>query len=583
MSIESTIQNFHDSIRSAAIHLKNYEREIDQKQNTIRDCIQNIPSSPPAADTGENALVKSCNEIINQHNKAIHTWKRKIEKYISGKQFVNRFEKSLLVIVFADVKAGKSSLGNFISGYSYQNTKYGSLYTKPTCYVYDYTEKNIDAGTEKILEDGYFIEDEIQATASIQYFTLLDGLTWVDTPGIHSLTTEYEDLAKEYIKYADLILFLTPSNNPVKMDEANEIRKLIQCDKPLLITITKSDIGRRVPDETGSLHTMLTPKSDENRKQQETYVESEIKKFGGNDIVSQNKYISISTKLAVKALADDDTELFRQSNMPDFFEQIGAVISEKAVKLKMKRPLDEFNFVVGELLNGNEENGFIGLKKLKENMETVLSDIAKQEKTLDDLSEIILLRAKGMISNSLHAALATEKHKGTLSDKEHLSELVNKLVNQTLSSIISEEIGNNIANFQKVTINQSQAVVEMDFEKKKKQIEYEVQEGKERLRDPRGIIEHVQHWLFDKEFYEFSIRTRTKTREIEIGDNFNELFQVIYENLQLEMKRITVQQIEKAKADYYGHLKQIIHMLCDKIHAAADELENLMYRKETLL
>ena len=39
-------------------------------------------------------------------------------------------------------------------------------------------------------------------------------------------------------------------------------------------------------------------------------------------------------------MEQNDEELFKQSNMPDFFEQIGTVISEKAVALKMKRPLD---------------------------------------------------------------------------------------------------------------------------------------------------------------------------------------------------------------------------------------------------
>lgn len=576
MTIETTIKSFHDSIRSAAVSLKNYEREMDEKQHTIHTCIQNIPSTPPAIKKGETALVKSCNEIITQHSKAVRNWKQTIEKYISGKQFVNRFEKSLLVIVFADVKAGKSSLGNFISGYSYQNTKHGDLYTKPICYVYDYTEKNKDSGTEKVLKEGHFIEDEIQATASIQYFTLLDGLTWVDTPGIHSLTSEYENLAKEYIKYADLILFLTPSNNPLKMDEAQEIKKLIQCDKPLLVTITKSDTGSVIFDENNNRRTSLRPKSDENRKLQEDYVKDEIERFGGNNIVSQNEYISISTKLANNAMEQNDEELFKQSNMPDFFEQIGTVISEKAVALKMKRPLDEFNFVVRELLDGNKQSDFIGIKKLKENMETILADIETQEKKLDALTETIMLQAKGILSNSLYQSLSTEKSKGTLSEKEHLSELVNDLANQTLSSVISEEIGNNIANFQTMNINQSRAIIEVDFEKKKKQIEYEIQEGKERLRDPKGIIEHVQHF-FGKEFYEFSIRTKIKTREIETGDNFNEFFQIIYESLQTEMKRIVMEQIDKAKGEYYGNLKQIIDTLCKEINTAILELEGLMY------
>ena len=49
-------------------------------------------------------------------------------------------------------------------------------------------------------KESFFKEGVIETTAEIQYFTIKDGLTWVDTPGIHSLTEENED---EYMPSTD--------------------------------------------------------------------------------------------------------------------------------------------------------------------------------------------------------------------------------------------------------------------------------------------------------------------------------------------------------------------------------------------
>ena len=61
---------------------------------------------------------------------------------IERSEFVNRHEKSILAIVFADVNAGKSSLGNFVSGYYLQNTAYADLYQKPVCEIEDFSAGN---------------------------------------------------------------------------------------------------------------------------------------------------------------------------------------------------------------------------------------------------------------------------------------------------------------------------------------------------------------------------------------------------------------------------------------------------------
>ena len=52
-----------------------------------------------------------------------------------------------------------------------------------------------------------------EATSSIQGFSL-DGLTWIDSPGLHSINQENGDLAKDYVEHADLILYTMKSDSP---------------------------------------------------------------------------------------------------------------------------------------------------------------------------------------------------------------------------------------------------------------------------------------------------------------------------------------------------------------------------------
>ncbi|MCH5209321.1 MAG: dynamin family protein, partial [Oscillospiraceae bacterium] len=478
-------------------------------------------------------------------------------------------------IVFADVKAGKSTLGNFISGYSFKGTPYESLYTKPVCYVYDHTDKSQNRG-EEVLEQGYFEEDAIQATASIQYFTLFDGLTWVDTPGIHSLTTEYEELAKDYVKYADLIMYLTPSNGPFKQDERFEIEKLIQCDKPLLVAITKSDKRRKVEID-GKICPIIEAKPVEDITSQENFVRDEMDKLGKGIMQSQNRYISLSTKLALKAMTDNDERLFADSHIPDFLKQIGSVISEQSIELKMKRPKDELNIVVNELVSGNPERGFIGISQLIKNIDELLSDIDKRSKKLNGLGTEVLNNTKAELSNSIYTALFAEKNKGRLNDKAVVSATINSLIEEVLTKEISETIGSEIANFQQEKIEQANIVVSAEFEKKTQTIEYKVPKSGYRTRDPKGIIEHLMWLFFDKEFKEHYDTEVTRTREVEIGDNFGEFSEKVWNDVLPNLQSIVDNEIARIQNAYYGAIKSSVSLIKSDLESVQKELIAIKY------
>lgn len=575
MSIESTFEDFYSAVKKASAQLEKGCRSIDDRQNGISSIIGEINPSQESLPENGSDIEKLCQAQLLEFNKAIEQWKKSVNRYISSKEFVNKFERSLLLIVFADVKAGKSTLGNLVSGYSFKGTPYEKLNTNPEYFVYDHTDKSLGSCVEKPIPEGYFVENVIQATSSIQYFTLLNGLTWVDTPGVHSLTTEYEQLTKDYVKYADLILYLTASNNPFKQDECGEMSRLIESGKPMLLAITKSDISRLVDyrDNVGVYDTM--PKTPEIRAAQEEIGKTQCAALSSGELVSQHRFISISTLLARIAMEKQDEELFRQSNIPDFLELIGQVVSDKAVELKMKRPRDEVNSVINELLHGSP-GIFIGTDMLLENLSHTLEQISEAEKRLSLLKTSIVTNARSEISNEIYTMLCSEKNNGNIADKPTISDKAGKIISDVLSREISRAAARELDNFQQIQLNSAELIIDADYQRRTKTIEYEYLDGRNRTREPRGLIEHIQHF-FGKEFTEFSVRTKKRTREIDIGDNFNEYAQRVIEQSLNSIEKTVSAELTRISRETYGRMKTSIEEMYSQIKSAAVRLEKLKY------
>lgn len=577
MSIRTTIEDFYSAVQKASAQLESGCKSIDDRQEKISSIINGINDRQESVQQNGNDIEKLCRAQALQFNKAIEQWKKSVNRYLASKEFVNKFERSLLLIVFADVKAGKSTLGNFVSGYSFKGTSFEELYTNPEYFVYDHTDKSLGSCIEKPIPEGYFVENVIQATSSIQYFTLLNGLTWVDTPGVHSLTTEYEQLTKDYIKYADLILYLTPSNNAFKMDECEEISRLVESGKPMLLAVTKSDIQKLVGfDElSGKGIYDLAPKSAEIRASHEELGKKQCAALCNGEFVSQYRFISISTLIAKTAMERNDDEFFKQSNIPDFLDLIGQVISDKAVELKMKRPRDEVNSVINELLHGCSDI-FIGTDALLNNLTHTLEQITQAEKRLSLLKGSIITSARSEISNEIYSMLISEKKNGTIADKSSIADKASKIINDVLSQEISKAAARELNDFQQIQLTSADLIIDADYQRRTKTIEYEYLDGRRRIRDPQGLIEHIQHF-FGKEFTEFSVKTKKRTREIDIGDNFNEYAQQVIDQSLYSIETIVSDEIAKISHEAYGRMRTSIEGMYSEIKTAANSLDKLKY------
>ncbi len=558
MTIEKTINNFYKSIDKANKCLLNSKTLIEEKQEVIQSTIDMLKAQVviKKIDPEEHSsmIKQMCFKQINEYKKTVEQWTKKVNKYVQGKKFVNQFEESVLLIVFGDVKAGKSALGNFVSGYYLEETEFEKLNTRPQLYVYDYGKKNNGSTGEEVLGSDHFEEDEIEATSSIQYFTLLNGLTWVDTPGIHSLTTENQELANEYIKYADLILFVTPSNNPCKQDENQEIDKFIKLDKPLLVTITKSD-NEILGVVNGKPAKILKSKSIQNRREQEDFVAKKISEMGNGSILSKNKYVSISTKLAKQSLKINDEEMFNESNFSSFYEQISGVISEKALELKMKRPKDELNFVIHELINGVENRKICGIIQMKQNIESILNEIEKQKQILDKIKVEIINEVKSLLITDIYEIMYKAKIDGTITNNIYIMNKISDKIHECIEKLLSQKISYILTDFRNYTVQSHKIYTDIGYEKKCETFEYPIYETKTVRRDPKGIIEYFESWILGKEFTQTKVTNKVASKQIAMGDNYNEVVQKVWNELEVLVGEIIDLEVNCVKEEYFKEIQ----------------------------
>ena len=291
--IRDSITGFYQKISEAHETLENEGRTIEDRKGNLLNLLETGIQFPELPD-GQGKYQDLCRAVMNEAKQHISGWSTMIREQIVRSEFVNRHEKSVLVLVFADVNAGKSTLGNFVSGYNLQGTPYEDLWRKDTKFeVEDFSEASKEDRNVRTIE--CFAENAVEATSTIQHFTLMGGLTWVDTPGLHSLTAEHGELAQEYIQFADLVVYLTPSSSPFKTDEREMLADLFQRGKPVILAVTKSDVTKRQVVQ-GRIVNIRQAKSQEDRKLQEDYVAEEARKLGGEGLLKNSRFLSLSVR-----------------------------------------------------------------------------------------------------------------------------------------------------------------------------------------------------------------------------------------------------------------------------------------------
>ena len=513
--IRDSITGFYGSIRESYAVLEENTARIEDRKGELLRLLQStihIPELPGGA--GE--YQKICRGVLQNVELQLRKWQDFMQLQIERSEFVNRHEKSILAIVFADVNAGKSSLGNFVSGYYLQNTAYADLYQKPVCEIEDFSKASKENRLEREID--HFPEDAVEATSTIQHYTLEQGLTWVDTPGLHSLTAEHGDLAKEYIQFADLVIFLTPSSSPFKSDEREMLQELLEQGKAILLAVTKSDVSE--PDVVdGKIVRRLCPKSPENRAAQERFVMEETATLCGNKKQLENSHsLSLSVALARKAVQAQDGQMYRDSNLDGFFSQMGSVLSTKAIELKMRRPKTEVNTFISRLIGqAGEQTEFLTIRQLAGELKQKADDLEALMNNSEIEKNKILSQLEQRLPLTLSLLFRELRDRNQLGDASAVSrEMAARVTALAVETCLEHfqklwQTGKLSLNLPSLEIDSS-AGGGYEVQYMEKIIPYEVE------RAPKGFVEKVWHFIDnDKKFY----TTETRTEYIKSSDNFS--------------------------------------------------------------
>ncbi len=583
-TIQEHADSFLQKVNRAGETLRTFSQSIESRQEQIKESLlalkQNVGSNvqgSPVPDENKSQIRRAVEEDLRHFETRISAWIELIDRHLDGKEFINQFEKSILLMVFGQVNAGKSTLGNFVAGTLYNGSKIRYGTGTPDFFVYDWAQAE-HARQPKMIADGEFKVGTTEETRTIQYYTLNDGLTWVDTPGIHSLTNENEELAKKYVEYADLVLFVTSSSAPGTDSDVKELKRLVFKEKPLLVLITKSD--KNIKDQVGdNLVQLCIPKSDRDRSDQEKYVESEIVKFGIDRYMKDRNIVSFSGKLVGKAIETNDIHVFQQSNAHLLYEQISQVINDNTVELKKQRPRKAVNSAIREILEGftEGEETLDGLYKLLESFQTLRTQLQKSKEDLLSIDTRVFERLKAEISLSVEKKVIEMSYLFDAGQTVNELELTRTIENEIITAfnqILNEQVKKMFKDIEGQQLKSMQLNLKADFQSKYETIEYIRYEVVDRSRNPSGIIEHVQSW-FGKKFTESVMRHYKETKQIKTGNNAAQVAEQMIEQVNRQFQPVVQDTIDHVTQQYFSPMETTLDRIIAELQQLQSKLNQL--------
>lgn len=449
MSQKNRLKSLYESLKDINIINNN----VDEKRELLKNYIYTFDSSIQNLKIDENITKQNkeisnlLEETINIIKKSSNDWKENFDEMIIKEKFRSDLSNYFIVIIFGKVKAGKSTLGNFIAKHRLDSQKVDF-------FKYDETGKKQSIKKLEEVDGDSFATNNLECTTEIQGFKL-DGMAWIDTPGLGSMVKENGNLAKEYIQSADYIIYPTSSDSPLQLDEREQLKELFEQNKKVSICITKSDYKHEDECECGSedgcencnggMVKVLKNKCLSKREGQEKFVKEEIYKL----IPKDKEYIlgdifSISTHTAKKGLDSSDNELFEDSNIPKFYELLTDVIRDKASKLKADTPYEglksfiDFNILGSDIIKQNSS-----IKNIKLELESLEQVIRESQERFEILKE----NSSNDLVSEIEFIISKYSSEINKSNSKEIFLQIDSEINKKMFEIIEKNISEILNNF----------------------------------------------------------------------------------------------------------------------------------------
>jgi len=179
---------------------------------------------------------------------------------------------------------------------------------------------------------------------------LLREITIVDTPGTNAIIRRHEELTRDFIPRADLVLFVTSADRPFTESERGFLEQIREWGKKIVFVINKIDILPRAED----------------RQQVLGFVREHAQAL----LAEAPRLFPVSAREALAARADGSAEAWRTSGLDEVDTYLVRTLNqEERIRLKLLNPLN-----VGLRLAARYKDvAFERLKLLTQDIETIQS------------------------------------------------------------------------------------------------------------------------------------------------------------------------------------------------------------------
>lgn len=424
---------FSSSLKDAQELEQAFDASRSKLVRAISNHLQNAQNSLPQ----NNPLQAPLHHFVASMSHTSREWDAKVAGRQKGVKFRQGFEDSLLVFVSGKVKSGKSSLGNYVAWGHTDPTEDIKRQTPPERYPQYQSHAKVEVvGGDSHKEAEKKCEFRVgatEATSSIQSFSL-PGLTWVDSPGLHSLKEENGNLAREYLDHADVILYTMKSDAPGRASDLTEIRDLIRKDKKTLLLLTGSDDIEEDVNDCGDLIQCVVMKDMERRVKQQDYVRGELKELPGSEKL---EIVSISSRYAQEHAQDPIA--FLDSGVGSFCATLQDICQSEGVRIKQRVPMNNLHLFLMDC-----ENDLVPYQKLMNDFRPVLRQLNESLKNQisqhsregqQDLKRFIDTFFIGLESNRNDADYVSTQLKNF---KSKLEQKFQEIANERLQAIADE-------------------------------------------------------------------------------------------------------------------------------------------------
>jgi tRNA U34 5-carboxymethylaminomethyl modifying GTPase MnmE/TrmE len=524
-------------------------------------------------------LAEMLSAQINAAQTTVSLFIQQVDAHQHNTKFRDEFNDSVLVFIYGKVKAGKSSLGNFVGQHPEQKTT-------PKFFKYDKAgQRTAQAKLEELAEDGF--ETKVtEATDTIQGFKI-NGLTWIDTPGLHSLTDVNGDLARRYVEAADLILYITSSDSPARASDTAEIMDLVGTkNKKVCVILSKSDCVEE--DEVdGELVQLRIGKSESNRQLQENHVKAELCKALGDQAKLIDHIHSCSTLLGYDGIKGN-AEAWQQSNMDKIYQLLTQEAIINAKKLKENIPAQRFNGLLNAVVGESKRNPTEDLQKLIGGLKELAEKANAEREKLKNASSGVYTRIRPKIAPLVREhteKFFTQYGADAAKVKQHAAQL-----NQTLGDAIKPIVVSELSQTIHQSIQSFDDALPLNFQLSK------MPEFKEKFKEIQvksnnvgtgALIGGALAMLFTGGLAAIAIgaaigaaagadETSSK-QKIKEGDNRDEVREQIIQQYEQNLPKQINQQLSQVADEYFGVIADIAQELHQHVKSFIGEAHGLRF------